>query len=589
MNPKELELRPTKHVVTLDESPKSMTDETITTASTTPASSPEADTSDIIVTENPLHQSRAVNLLESFNEAAIPQNNSIADRIRPTFEIHLSPEEEITHCIIHDINWSFITPIGLQQYDYELKKITVVLSIDELQNLGLGEFIEEARNLRFDEEAHLSYDELVDAKKKTNINDRLSIEQWRNLEIALIKSPYGRTVIGYSINEEVYLKFWGHVFQLYYKPLKNLGYPSRDYQYPPRKDDTEKLMLEFFQKKIIKDIRIASQIAGYTNWCSQLLVYYLYSFFEKNNSLSYADIYYKFINYLLIFSVSLMFSSFLILQLPILEHKFVSNILQKYCNVLHKFVGNIYRLYNYSILLVPNMSIDTTINLMIYSGPILIITSLYFGLKEQKKSHHNDYININSFSYLKHFYHAFSWTSFNQNLLSVGSSFLTNIPFYFNNDDQAAQEYISIMNAFFWLDFSILFSAQILLNPFNSPNIKLIGQYISNISNGITYSIFDAWIFFNSIYMPLSFIMFRNLTPSKTDYLNNSCYFIILILTNILAFHSSFINENSVSNYSIRRLNFTDKNCLKSKFLNFFNRRNNENMQQESTITNHNS
>lgn len=566
MNPKELELRPTKHVVILDESPKSMTYETITTASTTPASSPESDTSDIIVTENPLHQSRAVNLLESFNEAAIPQNNSIADRIRPTFEIHLSPEEEITHSIVHDINWSFLTPIGFQQYDYELKKITVVLSIDELQNLGLGEFIEEARNLRFDEEAHLSYDELVDAKKKTNINERLSIEQWRNLEIALIKSPYGRTVIGYSINEEVYLKFWGHVFQLYYKPLKNLGYPSRDYQYPPRIDDTEKLMLDFCQNQLLRDFSLAARITGYFSITLQIFVSYVCSYLT--NSYEINNFYYKYINYFSIGCSIIFLSILLTLQLPIIEKKFSLNIFNKTCSIIKSIRGNECRLESYLLLFFPNISSIDLSKIITYCILPIIFSAVYFNLKNKNQLFTKNLVNISKHTTLNFLYHTINYSSFNQTLMMQGLSLLINLNFYYNTaDDYPYDTYLRIYNTVSYIILASATFSYLMQHPKNSLNLQYLSKYASNIYNGLSYSLFDASAFMFGIYISLSYSIFKKNTTTPKDYLDNSLFFIVLSASYLASINISFINSENIPSYSTRTLEKSEKPSLFKKTL----------------------
>lgn len=562
MDTSEIELRPTEHGVTPDKSTNTLLDETIATASTTPASSPETDTSDIFMIENPIHQSRPVNLLESFNEAEAPQTISIADRIRPTFEIHLSSEEEITHCIIHDINWSFITPIGLQQYDYELKKITVVLSVEELQNLGLGEFVEESRHVRFDEEANLTYDELVEAKKKTNINDRLTFEQWKNLEIALIKSPYGRTVIGYSINEEVYLKFWGHVFQLYYQSLKHLGYPARDYQYPPRKDDAEKLMLDFCQKKTVKDFRLSIQVAGYISWSIILSLLNFFAFLNNQSQNSNFNNLFIHLNSILLYvSCGIFGLAFGFVKLPYFEHNFTYKILSKSCLVSQTYIGNLYRLINYTVLFFPNISGQNLTQTIVYSIPFLAIGSLYLGLQKKDKLAQNTYININKLTIIKQIYHAFDWASYNQSMLGVGSNTLINLAFYFDNfDDSVANEYYAISNYCLYIYLGILFSLHLLNNPLFNEKIRYFALNGCNITNGISYSFHDAWIFFTTIYIPASLSIFKKDVTTKADYLDNALYFTAISLTYLFAIHISFSSTQNIPKYSLREVSVKNDN-----------------------------
>lgn len=556
-----VELKNQKNAYSDEQEPGS----TPTTASTTPESSPESDLVTITI-ENPL----TVNLSETFDEIAV--TNSVADRIRPTFEIHLSPEEEITHSIVHHANWSFITPIGLQQYDYELKKITVVLSIEELQNLGFRNFIEEAKALRFDEEANLTYDELIEAKKKTNINNRLSIEQWRNLEIALIKSPYGRTVLGYSINEEVYLKFWGHVFQLYYQPVKYLGYSSRDYQYPPRKDDAEKLMLEFFQKDFVKNLGLSAQVAAY----SYLSIDYILTIIsmQKNISINSTEIYLKYINYFAITTALVFSTNFLFLNSPCINNQFRLNTSSKLFYTLQEFVNNIYRLYNY-INFFGFFSAEISNQILLYLSVPTFCLAIYLGTNKKDKTSSNHYINLHKNLNIRFLYNTLNWSSYNQNLLLISSRALLNLSFYFQDDDaKVNNEYNKVNNILFYAYFILCVIPHMMRHPSNEINLRYTSKYLSNILNGLSYSLFDGFAFVE-IYTLFSISVFKTNSPTPKDYLDNSLYFTIFSFSFFYSLHSRYSNTHNIPEYSKREILLNKKSCYE-KLITFFQPHQNE-------------
>lgn len=177
-------------------------------------------------------------------------DDSIADRFVRSHEIRLMP----TLPEISDrLNFmTIITPQGLFQLNQETHTLKRLLDTDQLDQLGLSDFVEYSERSA-PEEGTLIFDALT--------MNSVTLEQLRALERAVIDVG-GYSVVGYSINASIWIKIMGYMFRE---------------QYPPKSNDYSRQWLELVQKSIFRDITLSLKVATFS---FILYIHLSYLFFQ---------------------------------------------------------------------------------------------------------------------------------------------------------------------------------------------------------------------------------------------------------------------------------------------------------------------
>lgn len=203
-----------------------------------------------------------------------------------------------------------------------------------------------------------------------------------------------------------------------------------------------------------------------------------------------------------------------------------------------------------------------------YSSIPILFLAFFLGLNKNDKTTANHYVNIHNHTNLKFIYNVLNWSSYNQNLLLLGSRALVNLSFYFEDDDAKVNiEYNKINSILFYFYFAFCLIPQIMRYPSNELTLKYISKYLSNILNGLSYSLFDGYALVE-IYTLFSVSIFKTNAATKKDYLDNSLYFTIFCLSFIYSLHARYTNTQNIPEYSNRKIPNKESYCRKS--LSFF-------------------
>lgn len=186
---------------------------------------------------------------------------SIADRFFRSHEIRLmSGLPEVSDLLKFT---TIITPEGLFQLNQETHTFKCLLDTDQLDILGLSNFVEYSERST-QEDGVFIYDALT--------RNDFTLEHLRMLERAVVDVS-GHSVIGYTINEKVWIGCIGYIFRE---------------QYPPKSDAYSRQLLDVIYLPIIIDTLLSLKVALFSFTLFKALGASYFHEDPKNNSTFYA-------------------------------------------------------------------------------------------------------------------------------------------------------------------------------------------------------------------------------------------------------------------------------------------------------------
>lgn len=462
----------------------------------------------------------------------------IPERIRKNYELLLAkthPDEVSSENRL----FTYITPQGLYQYNAEADAFIQILNLPELQELDLGGFIDKIENL-----SEIS---------EINLNDKIDISQWQALENK-ISNNKGHTIIGYSINEEVYLRFWGQLFHLYYKIASTLGYEARIYQYPPRIDDGEKIFLNWTQKNWVQDVTMSVRTAGFALLLSTTIATTYFSLFENDPTRTKLNNFY--INnsqYFLIGAMLILAMAGFLLCFSNHTKIKVQNRLHRLFLVTESLIGNTRSWTTYATLLLsPLFPQSTVLSIVTYGFIPVAAYAIQQGFKHNALYDSERHINIAMQPKANTFFLALGYATSNSVFMKLGIGPLVNIYYYFKNSEAAYLQETAIIDNIQYAALGIAFITHILRYPLNNSIVQITGRYSTNVLNGLSHTFLDCYAAYEGLYDLLTITLFQTNTPTKKDILYYTFDFFFLGAIYLCALNVSYANTPNLPELSVR-------------------------------------
>jgi len=506
----------------------------------TPETSSPSDISQTHPNDNEIHNPMARSLsqdLESNFHLPEPIAASIADRIRQNRALMLAKKQP-EQLDSKNHFYSYLTPDGLYQYHSEQKKFIAVLDQAMLTELGLVDFMAQATHL--------------DENTELNLNDKLDIKQWQALENK-VQAHNGFSTFGFSINEEVFLRFWGHVFQLGYLPVRLVGYDAREYTYPPRRDDLEKLFLNCTQNEWVQDVMISIRTGAQAQLLLGALTQAIFQFIANDSAATKYDLFSNSgIKYLLIYASGVALLSFVALHNSCIDRNLSEGVLHRMRLLMESTVGNTENWTNYApIVLAPlaASSNSSYAEIMIIGFLLATFYGLYRGIRTNDTRYEAKFINMSKNTLPKVGYFALSYALTESSFSLLGINLLMNsIGYYHKNtaDPQVLKQYDAIFDIIRYSVTGFIFSANLMRYPKANKSLQSIGMYACNIINGFSFSMLDSYSLFLIFVQMLIVSNGGNYQANPQNRVFNAFYFISQALTLAASLSLTFSNTRNL-------------------------------------------
>lgn len=415
-----------------------------------------------------------VNILQPLLQTQ-PAELSIEDRFFRSHEIRLMPELPTTDTRLQYT--TIITSEGLFQLQLNQALNTLEwrcrLNLEQLDQLDLSNFVAYSTRCPL-EEGTLIYEALTFKS--------LTLAQLRMLEIAVIDAD-GRSVIGYTINESLWIRFVGRLFRE---------------QYPPKPNDYSRQWLEMLYQPIMQDISLSFRVTLFTYiLVGQSLDIYFQE--NKENNIKTDNLYHQNIKWFFLALGAFAMTNLLLLRGNCLEKLAVSSLL----NCTRRIEQHMIVVFNLllsetlsSILLkIMGKASNTVIR---YSTIPLLILAIKLGFDNNDALYMTSSINIFHRPQLRTLFislcYAFTTSSFAS--LEARAFISTSLMVEKNqNDDYPVREQaFNIQSIIQSSVFSITLLTYLARYPYAPKLVQNIGRYASNVSNAIGNAFLISYI-----------------------------------------------------------------------------------------------
>ena len=436
---------------------------------------------------------------------------------------------------------SMMTPDGLYQFNEEIQQIKCILNASELEKVTV-----------IFKNAHL-----IDEPMGVSVYDELTLRQLNKLE-AEVRSHGGFTVIGYSINEEVFLKLMG------------LGF----YQYPPEPDAYPSEILKLINKPLSRDISISlrSMVQSYI-----VFNYLMRSYFEFNNQSD--DAYYELsienTKWFLLALSSMLAVNLLLLRGGFTDKERVSAIINRSVLIESSMIGAAQNWMTYPALFLPPLWIE-------YGFIPALAYGSYCGRFDNNELFTLPVINISNQTKINTISTGLSYALTAGSLWSLGLIYPINDLFFLNKNISDPKVYNEFEQALMIAQYSVLaitLMAQMARYPHNDRKCQAFGRYSSNVINGLSYTWLDSAAASVFVGMLTTLIFGNNPPAGNKNFLAMS--FTLLAFIQIYTFMTTFATTKDLPEYSIEPV--PPQDSIYTKMKNFFNLKINGRQSREVT------
>ncbi len=419
---------------------------------------------------------------------------------------------------------SIITPTGLHQINREFFEFRPILTSDELHDISPHLTGRRAHG-------QLMY-------------DGLTLEQLNLLERKVIDKR-GHSVIGYSINEEVFLKIVG------------LG----QYEYPPLPQAYPKRLLDTINMPVIRDLSTSLRFATQSLMLFKLFAN-AYLQYASDNEESYNTFFYENVKWLLVYTAGITAVSQFLLQSNLLfKREDVLPVLNRLRLIEESLIGNNENWTSYGSLVLPPNVIGAGI------APVLLY-ALKQGLSDEDEAYTTSKINIFNHTKMQTFLNGLSYS------LTTGSFFYLGLKYFVGDlvfakdmdDERGVEQMDQDLMAIQYAVCAISLLAHLARYPNASAEIQNFGRYASNISNALGNVMLDNYATFIIISMVIETIFGLVVSPEDTGVW--SAFYSLQALTMIYTFLASFPVTPDLPEFS-NEFNPSQKDaieCCKEKF-----------------------
>ena len=413
---------------------------------------------------------------------------------------------------------TIITPDGAFQLNQEIQEFKCIIKRDE--------FISKFGYYLLDKSQHVTQAEgLI-------IHDELTLNELATLDKAALFNG-GNTVVGYTINEEMYLRAINSIARLLSK---------RPAEYPPLPEAYSKQILNMAQSQIIFDVTASSRGAIQTFWLFEyiLAIYFQYTSDDIEAS---SDFIWGNIQWLLISLVSLMLLNFILLRGGCVEKSYMIAKINLLRTIEESMIGFGNNWINYGTPFLPS-------DVLAYGFlPVLILGGVNGFLQK-----HNDVLNVRILPTFKIFISSLCLS------LTVGvfcklglESFVLSTVFINKNITKPAidKKYTHFMESIEVFFAFVMFIANITKYPFNSQKLKYAGLYASNIINSTSLAMLDNFSFL--ILIDLTYAEFFGVNISKQQTSIWGTYYTLQACVFLYVFFATFHATQNLPSFSIEK------------------------------------
>ena len=375
---------------------------------------------------------------------------------------------------------TIITPDGVHQLNQEIKAFKCLITADEFKAKHGSLFLTRSAQ--------------VTATEGELIHDELTLAQLNILESS-IRMRHGHTIIGYSINEEVFLRLLG--------------------EYPPAPAAFSKRVLDSMHTPIVRDISVSIRSGA------QSLIFFgylaqAYFQYDKKNAAAFDDYFYT--NVLLFLLVSTGVSSFsmLLLRSGLLDKQVALSRINRLMLIEESVIGTSKNWTTYGAL------ISLPPSLIAYGILPVIFCGALKGYYDSDQRYANKAINIANKTTFNTLQRGMGYALTTGSFFSLGLEDITlDLVFANNIDDfrgfsQDAYDLLMIQ----YTAFAISFMAHIARHPHLPDWIQVYGRYGSNISNTMARVLLDNFANISIISMMLQLTIGRSIASNQIGLLS---------------------------------------------------------------------
>ena len=392
---------------------------------------------------------------------------------------------------------SFLTPHGLFQLNREYHEFRQILSLDIIRYIA----------------PKLAEEDKIIARDGQLAYDVLSRQELERLE-QTVRDYHGHSLIGYSLNEEVFLRALG--------------------EYPPLPDAFSKRVFNTLNSSIVRDTTLSLRTAALSLMLFIRLVYASMQFNAQEQE-NFNTFYYNHIPLFLSLIASVAAAQMIFLRSELVRQQTRSLFCIETFGKQEVLTGiNRFRLIQESMIGVDVnwTTYGTLISSLILSQKITddligygLIPVLLYGLRKGYLNEDIRYtapaINIAQHTQLKTAWHGLEYALTTGSFFALGAKYFTiDIVYATITDD--ARAYMQSNNSYSYTQYAacgLALMAHLARYP-NAPTpIKRWGRYAANISNSIGNSMLDNFAMYAVISLVLQLIFVNGISESQTNLL----------------------------------------------------------------------
>lgn len=473
--------------------------------------------------------------VENIENAEQERALSLAKRIVKNYELRYMARlpDNTTDNRLRYKTTSIITRDGLYQVNQEINEFRRILTVRDLYEIN-PDLTKEREST--EPEGVLIYDELT-------------LEQLNQLE-GLVRDHRGYGVIGYSINEEVFLKLVG------------LGY----YEYPPMPDSYPKEVLNLINKPITRDVSISLQTMVQSYIVFNYLMRTGYEYDNKSD-----DAYYDFsianTQWFLIALSSIVIINLSLLRSGCIDKEALHATLNRLILILSSMIGSAQNWTSYPKL-IPLVFQGKSIPPDIINGGFIpaLMYGAYCGRFDKNELFTLPVVNISKRTEWNTFWYGLSYACTAGSLWSLGLIYPINTLFFLHKDMSEHKVNVEFTQDLMTVQYAVLILtilAQIARYPLASAHIRKFGVYSSNVINGLSYTLLNSGASFIFTGMIATLLFGNNPSPSNTGV--TALDFISQTTILIYAFMTTFPTTRDLANYSIEPIPKGESTCNRVK------------------------
>ena len=358
---------------------------------------------------------------------------------------------------------TIITPDGVHQLNQEIKAFKCLITADEFKAKHGSLFLTRSAQ--------------VTATEGELIHDELTLAQLNILESS-IRMRHGHTIIGYSINEEVFLRLLG--------------------EYPPAPAAFSKRVLDSMHTPIVRDISVSIRLSAQ----SLLFFRYLtaaYFQYDKKNAAAFDSYYYNNVLVFLLITIGVASSAIFMLRIGLLDKKVALSRIHRLMLIEESVIGVSQNWITYgSLISLPPSVIANGIM------PFLLLGA-FKGCYKTDTKYSTQVINIAKRTTLKTLIKGLGYALTTGSFISLGLEEITLDTVFSENIGYSREynQYYDDLSMIQYISCALAFFNHLARHPRLPVWVQDYGRYGSNISNTLGSILLDYFATFSIMGMIL--------------------------------------------------------------------------------------